>query len=63
MGLSQFSIGWTKLEIVHERIQAGRPQQNGRHERMHSHADRGHDETASGIATRNRAASSLLHVQ
>jgi hypothetical protein len=24
-----------KLGIVHERIQAGRPQQNGRHERMH----------------------------
>src|SRR5271167_1320292 len=24
-----------KLGIVHERIQPGRPQQNGRHERMH----------------------------
>ena len=27
--------GWVKLGIVHERIQTGRSQQNGRHERMH----------------------------
>jgi hypothetical protein len=33
--LSKLSLGWMKLGIVHERIQAGRPQQNGRHERMH----------------------------
>jgi transposase InsO family protein len=35
MGLSKLSLGWMKLGIVHERIQAGRPQQNDRHERMH----------------------------
>ena len=35
MGLSKLSLGWMRLGIVHERIQAGRPQQNGRHERMH----------------------------
>jgi transposase InsO family protein len=35
LGLSKLSLGWMKLGIVHERIQAGRPQQNGRHERMH----------------------------
>jgi transposase InsO family protein len=35
IGLSKLSLGWMKLGIVHERIQAGRPQQNGRHERMH----------------------------
>ncbi|GAC1386140.1 MAG: hypothetical protein NVSMB42_06390 [Herpetosiphon sp.] len=35
MGLSKLALGWMKLVIVHERIQAGRPQQNGRHERMH----------------------------
>jgi transposase InsO family protein len=35
LGLSKLSLGWTKLGIVHDRIQAGRPQQNGRHERMH----------------------------
>jgi hypothetical protein len=34
-GLSKLSLGWMKLGIVHERIQPGRPQQNGRHERMH----------------------------
>ena len=31
LGLSKLS----QLSIVHERIQPGRPQQNGRHERMH----------------------------
>jgi transposase InsO family protein len=35
LGLSKLSLGWIKLGIVHERIQPGRPQQNGRHERMH----------------------------
>lgn len=35
LGLSKLSPGWLKLGIVHERIQAGRPQQNGRNERMH----------------------------
>jgi Integrase core domain len=35
LGLSKLSPGWMKLGIVHERIQPGRPQQNGRHERMH----------------------------
>ena len=33
--LSKLSPEWMKLGIVHERIQAGRPRQNGRHERMH----------------------------
>jgi transposase InsO family protein len=35
LGLSKLSLSWTKMGIVHERIQRGRPQQNGRHERMH----------------------------
>jgi transposase InsO family protein len=34
-GLSKLSLGRMKLGIVHKRIQPGRPQQNGRHERMH----------------------------
>lgn len=34
-GLSQLSIWWLKLGIVPERIEPGKPQQNGRHERMH----------------------------
>jgi putative transposase len=34
-GLSQLSVWWMKLGIVHQRIQRGKPQQNGRHERMH----------------------------
>jgi transposase InsO family protein len=34
-GLSELSIWWIKLGIRPERITPGKPQQNGRHERMH----------------------------
>jgi transposase InsO family protein len=34
-GLSRLSVWWLKLGITVERIDAGKPQQNGRHERMH----------------------------
>lgn len=34
-GLSQLSLWWIRLGIVPERIEPGKPQQNGRHERMH----------------------------
>jgi putative transposase len=34
-GLSGLSVWWLKLGIRPERIQPGKPQQNGRHERMH----------------------------
>jgi putative transposase len=34
-GLSRLSVWWMKLGIVHQRIERGKPQQNGRHERMH----------------------------
>lgn len=34
-GLSRLSIWWIKLGIRPERIDSGKPQQNGRHERMH----------------------------
>ena len=34
-GLSRLSVWWLKLGIDHQRIQPGKPQQNGRHERMH----------------------------
>lgn len=34
-GLSQLAIWWIRLGILPERIQPGKPQQNGRHERMH----------------------------
>jgi len=35
LGLSKLSLWWNKLGIIHERIEPGKPQQNGRHERMH----------------------------
>lgn len=34
-GLSRLSLWWLKLGIEPERIAAGHPEQNGRHERMH----------------------------
>jgi transposase InsO family protein len=34
-GLSRLSVWWIKLGIEPERIEPGKPQQNGRHERMH----------------------------
>lgn len=34
-GLSDLAVWWIKLGIIPERIEPGRPYQNGRHERMH----------------------------
>lgn len=34
-GLSRLSVWWVRLGIQPERIKPGKPQQNGRHERMH----------------------------
>jgi len=34
-GLTRLSVWWIKLGIAPERIAAGHPEQNGRHERMH----------------------------
>ena len=34
-GLSRLRVWWIKLGIEHDRIDPGRPDQNGRHERMH----------------------------
>jgi transposase InsO family protein len=34
-GLSRLAVWWIKLGISPERIEAGHPEQNGRHERMH----------------------------
>ena len=34
-GLSRLAVWWMKLGITPERIEAGHPEQNGRHERMH----------------------------
>jgi transposase InsO family protein len=34
-GLSEISVRWIQLGIVPERIEPGRPEQNGRHERFH----------------------------
>jgi transposase InsO family protein len=35
-GLTELSAWWIQMRIRHERIDPGKPQQNGRHERMHS---------------------------
>jgi putative transposase len=51
-GLSRLSVWWIKLGIGVERIEAGKPQQNGRHERMHLTLKR---ETAQPPAASGRA--------
>ncbi len=35
-GLTRLAVHWLKLGIALERIEPGKPQQNGRHERMHA---------------------------
>jgi Integrase core domain len=35
LGLSKLAVWWLRLGISIERIKPGKPQQNGRHERMH----------------------------
>jgi hypothetical protein len=35
LGISPLSIKWMQLGVIHERIDAVRPTQNGRHERLH----------------------------
>jgi putative transposase len=35
LGLTRLNAWWTQLGIVHDRIEPGRPDQNGAHERMH----------------------------
>ncbi|MGH9539862.1 MAG: IS481 family transposase [Terriglobales bacterium] len=51
-GLTGLTVWWIKLGIVPEHIQAGKPQQNGRHERMHRTLQQ---ETASPPAANRRA--------
>jgi transposase InsO family protein len=51
-GLSRLALWWMKLGIVPERIDAGHPEQNGRHERMHLTLQQ---ETASPAAANRRA--------
>jgi putative transposase len=51
-GLSRLSVWWIRLGIIPERIKPGKPQQNGRHERMHLTLK---DETARPPAQNRRA--------
>ena len=51
-GLSRLAVWWIKLGIIPERIAAGHPEQNGRHERMHRTLKQ---ETASPAAANRRA--------
>ncbi|MGA8872611.1 MAG: IS481 family transposase [Candidatus Acidiferrales bacterium] len=51
-GLSRLAVWWMKLGIVPERIAAGHPEQNGRHERMHRTLQQ---ETAAPSAANRRA--------
>jgi transposase InsO family protein len=56
-GLSQLSAWWLRLGIAHRRIEPGKPQQNGSHERMHGTLKR---EAASPPAATLRAQQARL---
>lgn len=51
-GLSRLAVWWIRLGIAHQRIEPGKPQQNGSHERMHGTLKR---QTASPPARSLRA--------
>jgi putative transposase len=54
-GLSKLSVWWLRLGIKLERIEPGKPQQNGRHERMHrTLAQYTADPPASSLAAQQR---------
>lgn len=55
-GLSALSIWWIKLGITPERITPGKPQQNGRHERMHRTLNEEAISPPKGTARRQQAA-------
>lgn len=57
-GLSRLALWWMKLGIVPERIAAGHPEQNGRHERMHRTMKQ---ETASPPQANARAQQRAFH--
>jgi putative transposase len=57
-GLSRLAVWWMKLGIVPERIAAGHPEQNGRHERMHRTMKQ---ETASPPEANRRAQQRAFH--
>jgi putative transposase len=57
-GLSRLAVWWMKLGIVPERIAAGHPEQNGRHERMHRTLKQ---ETATPPAANPRAQQRAFH--
>jgi len=57
-GLSRLAVWWMKLGIVPERIAAGHPEQNGRHERMHRTLKQ---ETATPPAANVRAQQRAFH--
>jgi putative transposase len=57
-GLSRLAVWWMKLGIVPERIAAGHPEQNGRHERMHRTLKQ---ETASPPAANTRGQQRAFH--
>jgi transposase InsO family protein len=48
-GLTELSVWWLKLGIIPERIEPGRPEQNGQHERMHRTLK--HEATSPACAT------------
>jgi transposase InsO family protein len=55
LGLSRLSVWWVRLGIAPQRIERGKPQQNGSHERMHGTLKReAADPPAAGLRAQQR---------
>ena len=60
-GLTRLSVWWLKLGIVPERIRAGHPEQNGRHERIHGTLKRACP-VRSSLGAQQRAFDEFRHI-
>lgn len=60
-GLTRLSLWWLKLGIIPERIRAGHPEQNGRHERIHGTLKRACP-VRSTLSAQQRAFDEFRHV-
>jgi putative transposase len=60
-GLSPLSVWWMKLGIELERIEPGKPQQNGRHERMHRTLKEQLDPVGHDVPAQQRALDRFRH--
>jgi len=62
-GMSRLSLWWMKLGMRPEGLQAGHAEQNGRLERIHSHAETGNREPAGRLRRGHRNTPSITSLK